>query len=308
MSRQGGGTTGMKRENNNKKYRTEYGTSGKNKKIQLHHVETISALQVDSKVNSSYIFGTLSSMAMVLIILSAVIASSMNLEIRSIATVSDFHGVFAHGSDLRSSSSSSGYPGSRIVPSLCRDGYTYGYSDWNTLSLAIEEANLYAESLVIAAESEWIIDESGALMPSELPPLPEPFVICPGITLKTGNRRGPILINSEDIIIQCDSCIIDGKGTHFSFGENAKRAMIKGITFINAKTTSLTFYYHGADVAFEDCIWEKNAGIGQLGAVADINSTSSVTFFRCEISDKKQVPRATGYGTFGGISSLTIRE
>merc|ERR1712071_15886 len=195
----------------------------------------------------------------------------------------------------------------RAAPSLCSDGYTYGYSDWNTLKSAIHEANQYSESLASSLDDiEWIIDDHGMAAPAEPPPAPEPFIICPGVTLKGSVRKGPIFIDSENIVIECDACIIDAGGTHLTFGQNAIGISIRGITFLNARSTSLTFYHHGADVSFEDCRWLNNAGLGTAGAVADLNSTSSVSFYRCEISESKQMPRVIG--SFRGRHSLTIRE
>jgi len=242
--------------------------------VVVEHIEIIRQLHHESS-RSSFI-GIFSSITLAIVVLSVIVVATIDVNWKDISRVSDFRGVFVHGSDVPTTSRSSGYPGSRSAPNICRDGVTYGYSDWNSLRLAIEEANSFAESLGFSEDLDWIMDESGVLTPPDPPPLPEPFIICSGATLKGSNRKGPIFINSEDIMIQCESCIIDGKGTHFAFGKNAKRTTIKGITFVNAKTTSLTFYHHGAEVALEDCIWEKNAGIGQLGAVADLNSTRLV--------------------------------
>eukprot|EP00581_Thalassiosira_minuscula_P012483 CAMPEP_0183728514 /NCGR_PEP_ID=MMETSP0737-20130205/28243_1 /TAXON_ID=385413 /ORGANISM="Thalassiosira miniscula, Strain CCMP1093" /LENGTH=473 /DNA_ID=CAMNT_0025960475 /DNA_START=110 /DNA_END=1527 /DNA_ORIENTATION=- len=136
---------------------------------------------------------------------------------------------------------------------------------------------------------------------------------------KSKNKLSPIFINAEDITIECDMCTVDLPGTHFSFGPHAKNVLIKGITFRGATTSSLTFHHHGADVGLEDCYWLYNSGgmvnnnrnggpyanvngneglmstppgsTTTAGAVADLNSTSTVTFYRCVIDDVKQNPK-----------------
>ena len=139
------------------------------------------------------------------------------------------------------------------------------------------------------------------------------------------NKLSPIFINAEDITIECDMCTVDLPGTHFSFGPHAKNVFIKGITFRGATTSSLTFHHHGAEASLEDCYWLYNSGgmvsnnrngpyanvngneglmstppgsTTTAGAVADLNSTSTVTFFRCVIEDSKQNPKraTTGAG------------
>lgn len=252
-------------------------------------------------------------------------------------------GVFVQGETTGTAGSSndnmmiknhlSGYPNARIKPSLCPDGVNHGYSDWNVLRAGILEANHYAESLALMEEynqfgggvgqrKEWVVDElTGISMPYQPPPSPEPFVICPGITLSQSSyygygsyanisygKKGPIFIDSEDIVIECDGCIVDIGGTHLSFGPNAKGTIVKGITFMGARSSSLIFHHHGAEASFEDCSWIGNSGTGNAGAVADLNSTSSVSFFRCEISDSKQRSKNLSYGGTGGSSSLTIRN
>jgi hypothetical protein len=184
-------------------------------------------------------------------------------------------------------------------------------------------------------------------------PPPEPFVICPGEILdpsssssssrRTGRRsqllsssknerENMIFINAPYIQIQCDACTVNGKvGTHFSFGPKAKDVSIVGLTLMGATSSSVLFHHDGADVSFEDCTWMDNVGgvasfttitnkgsststAAGAGAVADLNSTSTVNFYRCEISDSKQRPRATPNGVGGsGLhnsvgSSLTIRN
>ncbi|KAL9183127.1 hypothetical protein ACHAXT_004914 [Thalassiosira profunda] len=258
-----------------------------------------------------------------------------------------------------------------ILPTLCPDGRTVGYDNWFLLRDAVTEAN------AIAAEeflrwNEYLV--RSATNKSVEPPVyhpPEPFVICPGVTLnqkspyrsilspyywasylvsflpygsssssrlvrsrsapKAKNKLSSIFINAEDIEIECDMCVVDLPGTHFSFGPHAKNVLIRGITFRGATTSSLTFHHHGADVSLEDCYWLWNsggvvnnnrngpyanvngndgltnggAGSGSTttaGAVCDLNSTSTVTFYRCVIDDVKQNPKRTTTGA--GVANV----
>lgn len=257
-----------------------------------------------------------------------------------------------------------------ILPTLCPDRVTIGYDNFFLLRDAISEAN------AIAAEeflrwNEYLVQS--AKNKSTEPPVyhpPEPFVICPGVTLnkkspyrsilspyywasylvsflpytattsskamqstrstpKSKNKLSPIFINAEDITIECDMCTVDLPGTHFSFGPHAKNVLIKGITFRGATTSSLTFHYHGADVNLQDCYWLYNSGgvvnnnrngphanvnsneglmttppgsTTTAGAVADLNSTSTVTFFRCVIDDAKQNQKRTTTGA--GVANV----
>ena len=145
---------------------------------------------------------------------------------------------------------------------------------------------------------------------------------------KSKNKLSSIFINAEDITIECDRCIVDLPQTHFSFGPHARGVKIKGFTFKGATSSSLTFHHHGADVHFEDCYWQHNSGgivsnnraphanvngaDGMMspppgssttaGAVADLNSTSTVAFYRCVIDDQKQSPRKATVGA--GVANV----
>lgn len=196
-----------------------------------------------------------------------------------------------------------------VHPTLCRDGVTVGFSDWPTLKAAVQEANAMSaerflrwnQYFATAEGQNFGVFEDGSLYYED----DVIFTICPGATLKS--RRGPIYINAENIIIDCEYCIIDVRGTHLSFGPHAKNVLVRGITFRGAQTSSLTFYHDGAEASFEDCYWSGNVGNGKVGAVADVNSTSSVAFYRCEIADTKYTP-TRGRGSQTGVaSSLTIR-
>jgi hypothetical protein len=131
------------------------------------------------------------------------------------------------------------------------------------------------------------------------------FTICPDTVLKptTGlwgdGGGGPMLLNTENMVIECANrnCIFDVDGPHLSFGPDAKNVQVRGITFVAHITcSSLLFYHNGADASFEDCTWivdRRNnishyGGSGRdlegtyyWGAIADVNSTSTVNFYRC---------------------------
>jgi len=229
---------------------------------------------------------------------------------------------------------------SKFHPTLCKDGHTFGYSDWITLRNAVHElSNAYTYSVFRwghynAAMTEYEIIkfmhetnveknpdrrqdltiEPPPQLPQHLTDLldmpPDPFTICPHVTLRS-QRHLPIHIDAEDVVIECDSCIIDVSGTHFSFGTKAKNVVVRGLTMMGATASSLIFHRDGAEANFEDCYWVNNQGAGVHGAVADMNSTSSVNFFRCEISDAKHSPPRP-YGSpgmpNGFVSSLTMRS
>jgi hypothetical protein len=130
------------------------------------------------------------------------------------------------------------------------------------------------------------------------------FTICPGATLRA--RKGPIMINAENVVLECEGCVVDVGGTHLAFGSNAKNVLVRGITFRKASSSSLTFFHDGADASFEDCSWIDNRGVtNKFGSVADINSTSIVNFYRCEIGlGAKNSISGTASGS---TSSLSIR-
>jgi hypothetical protein len=162
-----------------------------------------------------------------------------------------------------------------IQPTLCPDGYTIGFSNWEMLKTAVREANsLSAERFLRWNEyfSSIESNEFGAFQDDVLYYEDESiFTICPGVTLKA--RKGPIFINSENVVIECEGCTIDVGGTHFSFGPHARNVFVRGITFKGAQTSSLTFHHNGVDATFEDCLWICSSSKSKLGPVADVNST-----------------------------------
>ncbi|KAG7363858.1 hypothetical protein IV203_037059 [Nitzschia inconspicua] len=226
-----------------------------------------------------------------------------------------------------------------LQPTLCEsDGVTYGYDDWTTLRAAVQEANYlaaerfrrwneyFANHIVTVFQDDTLYYEQDVV-----------FTICPNTTLtsrhhhpyqypfsfpfpffhrRNNNNRhaNSIVINSENIVLQCDNCIIDVKATHhIAFGVNARNVLIRGVTFRGATSSSLTFHHDGAEVTLEDCKWINNNNNNnnkknnnnnknnnrantnmKLGGVADINSTSIVTFYRCEIGfDKTKTTTTT---------------
>lgn len=190
-----------------------------------------------------------------------------------------------------------------LLPILCSDGVTYGYKEWNTLRAAIQEANYlaaerfmrwneyFATHVFTAFEDDSLYYEQDVV-----------FTICPHTTLKSSHRKSSITINSENIVLQCDGCIIDVRGTHITFGANARNVLVRGVTFRSASTSSLTFFNDGAEATFQDCTWINNlASNPQWGSVADINSTSMVNFHRCEIGFDKHHPH--GRGVVGMVTS-----
>jgi hypothetical protein len=159
-----------------------------------------------------------------------------------------------------------------IHPTLCSDGSTLGFQDWNTLKAAIREANSRSAEKFLRwneyfAEGQQNTDDDKAVYYEE----DVFFTICPGTTLKA--RKGPIHVNAENILLECDGCTVDVGGTHLAFGPHARNVLVRGVTFKGAQTSSLTFYHDGSEASFEDCYWFGNSGNGKSGAVADVNST-----------------------------------
>merc|ERR1712238_483257 len=102
-------------------------------------------------------------------------------------------------------------------------------------------------------------------------------------------HRNAIYVNADEVRIECDRCVIEiGSGTHLAFGPSAKNLRMSGVTFTGATSSSLVFH--------------------ENGAVADMNSTSSVKFFRCDISDAKGNHGSRRPVHPGFTSSLTMRN
>jgi hypothetical protein len=210
------------------------------------------------------------------------------------------------------------------------DAYSQAVSRWEHYNSALTEYEMIkflhhqkdlqkqqqAQKQQQQYETEEVHIESPPPLPEHLVALleiePDAFVICPHTTLRAplGRQHKPININAEDVVIECDSCVIDTPGTHFSFGPHARNVLVRGVTMMGATETSIVFRYDGADAAFEDCYWVNNDSVGMHGAVADMNSTSTLKFYHCSISDvKHKSPRAVMHGvSSNAASSLTLRS
>ena len=215
----------------------------------------------------------------------------------------------------------------KYLPSKCKDGSTYGFSDYTTFRNAVNELSAsYSHAVKRYHEQRGALQEhvqlgrksSDNIVIEDIPKLPEyildflnivpdPFVICPGAHLRPliHDRPGAIFINAEDATIECDACIIEAPGTHLSFGPLAKNALVRGVTLIGATDTSVIFRHDGANAVFEDCSFFQNEGAGAQGAVVDVNSTSFVEFYRCEINEfQSGTPRNVGGQQ---VHALTLR-
>ena len=203
----------------------------------------------------------------------------------------------------------------KILPSPCRsdNGKTIGYDNWDKLSKAVLEVNTLSAERFMKWQ-QWFVthqhtfrafDDDRFYYEDDIV-----LTICPRTKIRAPSRSGyltsrtsppAIFINAENVLLECDGCVLSGGGTHLSFGSFAKNVLVRGVTFEHASTSSLTFFQDGADVTFEDCLWSDNTGsTTKLGSVADVNSTSIVNFYRCEI--------AVTMGSVGSSSSsLSIR-
>jgi hypothetical protein len=193
------------------------------------------------------------------------------------------------------------YQWTRVHPRVCSDGSTIGYKTWNDLKAVIQEANAFsAERFVrnsahfakvdvdVVTENAFVLYEDQILI-----------TICPNAVLKAS--YGPIFVNTENIRIECNGCSIETGGSHLSFGPYARDVLIRGIYFKNAVTSSLVFYYDGAEVYFEDCRWLDNEAVhSKVGSVADVNSSSIAHFYRCAVG--KRTDTAAEF-----VSALSIR-
>ena len=203
----------------------------------------------------------------------------------------------------------------KILPSPCRsdNGKTIGFDNWDKLSKAVLEVNALSAERFMKWQ-QWFVTYQHAFRAFD----DDRFyyddkivlTICPRTKLRAPSRSSyltshnsppAIYINAENVLLECDGCVLSGGGTHLSFGSFAKNVLVRGVTFEHASTSSLTFFQDGADVTFEDCLWSDNKGsTTKFGSVADVNSTSIVNFFRCEIA-------VTTDSIGSSSSSLSIR-
>ncbi|CAJ1932491.1 unnamed protein product [Cylindrotheca closterium] len=199
-------------------------------------------------------------------------------------------------------------PDPMIQPTKCQDGSS-GFDDWRTLKQAMHEANSIGEERLALWSSYFATDGRHlSVYENDLLYYEEDviFRICPGETLTA--RRGPVTVNAPNLVLECQDCTVDVGGTHLAFGPRARNVLVRGITFTGATSSSLTFFHHGSDAIFEDCTWIGNTGRSQkFGAVADLNSTSAVNFYRCSIGHGNKKNWFGSPTSNGGSSSLSIR-
>mmetsp|Transcript_35723 Transcript_35723/g.86446 ORF Transcript_35723/g.86446 Transcript_35723/m.86446 type:complete len:441 (+) Transcript_35723:82-1404(+) len=195
-----------------------------------------------------------------------------------------------------------------IHPTKCQDGSS-GFDDWRKLRAAIHEANAISEERWALWSSYFATDgRHFSVYENDLLYYEEDMIfrICPGETLTA--RWGPINVNAANLVLECQDCTIYVGGTHLAFGPRARKALVRGITFRGATSSSLTFFHHGSDAIFEDCTWIGNLGTSQkYGAVADLNSTSAVNFYRCAIGHGNRKNWFGGAAFSGSSSSLSLR-
>jgi len=192
------------------------------------------------------------------------------------------------------------------LPLLCSDGVTLGFDSWAKLRTAVQEANSISAERYMKWNEYFATHSFTAFQDDRLYYEEDViFSICPGTVLRA--RKGPIFINAENVVLECEGkCVVDVGGTHLAFGANAKNILIRGIAFRRASASSLTFFHDGADVSFEDCSWINEYGINNyIGSIANVNSTSIINFYRCEIGlGGKMITMGTSSAT---TNSLSIR-
>jgi hypothetical protein len=204
-------------------------------------------------------------------------------------------------------------------PKLCPDAKTIGYDSWLKLRLALRDVNrysahrfdrwlLYFASLSQKKASRTTSATEYSVTQGSLPFFDDDnlyyeeqfvFTICPGVVLKANSY--PLIIDTESVTIECNGCTISGGASHMSFGPEAKNTIVRGITFQHSSRSSVLFHHDGADATFEDCTWivqgiGRNSGSGRrqiisgLGSIAQVNSSSTVNFYRCSADRPKLTP------------------
>lgn len=195
----------------------------------------------------------------------------------------------------------------RDKPKLCSNRKTTGYDTWKSLRSAVRDVNRYSANrfdrwhdyfamLDKMKASPNLYPGASALNPASFADdrmyYEEKIVltICPGAVLRA-TRQHPVFINTESLVLECDHCKITGGMTHLFFGPEAKNVMVRGISFGRAQSNSLVFHHDGAEVSFEDCKWLVRGVVGSnLGAIAEVNSTSRIFFYRCEVNTPNGKP------------------
>jgi hypothetical protein len=216
------------------------------------------------------------------------------------------------------------------LPALCPDGKTYGFSDLSTLRSAIRELSdsyslavemygdfggMIQEHLELTMKSPNTIVEEPPSIPQYVKDflniVPDPYIICPKARLQSSirDKDEPIHINAEDVTIECDSCMINAKGTHFEFGPLARNVLVKGLALVGATDTSIILHHDGASGVFEDCFFHQNLSVHPHGSVLDMNSTSSLEFHRCYIIESMfSFPKLNNDKSQVMLPSFTMRN
>jgi hypothetical protein len=119
--------------------------------------------------------------------------------------------------------------------------------------------------------------------------------------LKSTTGRNSVVINSENIVLECVGYIIDVNGTHLAFVSNSR------VTFQSASSSNLTFSHDAAEVFFADCTWINSLGArANWGLMANVNSSSIVNFYQCEIAFQKRHNEEHGGG--GGVGGGVVTK
>lgn len=206
----------------------------------------------------------------------------------------------------------------------CPDGVTQGYRDWQSLEDALHAANRFAAtwyqdwnfywsqlsppsiddpSLSTHNESNRTASHDIMSLAPEFWTVPQLHIpICNDVTL---HATSPVTLQAPHVTVSCEGCIWKLKNRrgqyHLSFGSYARDVLLQGITFWGATASSLLLHQHGASVRVEDCLFLNNKAVGpQVGFVVDINSTSQINFFNCQMGDSPKTKTNTN-------SHLSIR-
>lgn len=165
-------------------------------------------------------------------------------------------------------------------PKVCSDGRTVGYDNWYALRRTVNDANLYAAErytqwrIYLQKHPDVVFDNPKHYYEEEIV-----LTICPNAILRGGHA--PIYVNTENLVIQCENCVISKWGSHFSFLPDAKNVRLVGLTLEYATMSSLVFRHDGAEVHIEDCLFRNNRGWPKnQGTVVIMNSTSTVHITR----------------------------
>jgi hypothetical protein len=100
----------------------------------------------------------------------------------------------------------------------------------------------------------------------------------------SNSELDPILIEASNTKIICgndgnndDACILRKGSFHILIVGAAKKVTITGLTFREAKNTSILYSGRGGEVTFNNCKWDKNRGNAAILAVGEISVLSKPT-------------------------------